>query len=913
MFTKNDATFVASFFFMLNLASFSLVSGRDSFFDASLRVSARSLLRFCRLFAFLFCLTTSVSAQNSSSLDQSVRLGPDGFYGQSDSLLSVLSAQSGLSFAYSTRVYIPSLVRIRSQHPTLRQCLDAVFWRFPVRYVLASGKVIISGDGLRMRTISGYCRDALTGEALIGAHVQDTLLHRVVASNNAGYFCLSIPTGRVPVRASFVGYAPLQINVGVHDDTVVVFNLMPRLALAQVDVIAPVEPTVDELRTGMTDLPKEQIESIPTLLGEADVIRALQQTPGVQSGSEGFGGMSVRGGSQDQNMVFVDDAPIYNANHLLGLFSVFNSEAVNKATLIKSGFPSRFGGRMSSVLDVHMRDGSFDRFRGFANIGLLASSATLEGPLVQNKVSCLVSARRTYSDMATGLLQRNSSDSYSYYFYDVFAKVSWNARPADRLQASFLYAYDKLSNATNRRTVDVTYAGNVSRRVTLSDENASNWGSLMASLRWNHTFSPNLYSNAVAWFSRYKFSSNQQSGSTTLSQTSNGYSNGIYDAGLRADFSAYPDWGSSSSHDLRFGALAIYKCYRPLIVICSALNDNGSSTSEVRRDIRLRRAECHAYFEDDFRLGHFFAFSGIHLSVLSRDDRRPYVMLEPRLLAGWNPDGPFLLKAGFSLSSQFVYLHRMASISTPADIWMPVPSQMSPQVCRQSSIEASVDFGSSTRLSVEAYHKHFSRQLTYLSQSPYELLASEAWSEACTSGSGYANGFEVFFHRRRGRLNGWAGYAWAVSRNKFPDIDDGHSFPSDNDCRHSLQSFVSFAVSSRFDVSASWNFGSGYPLTLPTERYSINVSGVSNSATYVVTPRRNAYRTPASHQLNIGASIRYGHERLGSVLSFGVYNVYARRNPMFVYWRQDADGDFSLKQFSLVAFPWPYVKYSIHF
>lgn len=841
---------------------------------------------------------------------------PEEYDGSRDSLLTIISERTGLTIAYSSRAVPPGNVRLRKGRRTLGQCLDATFSRYNVRYVRhpngRGGKIVVAADSIKMRHVSGVCRDALTGEVLIGAHTSDTLLRRATASNEYGFFSLSIPTGRATLRTSFVGYTPDLRTIDLRGDTSITIRLSPRIMLADIDVKADEE---DEAATaGITEFKTEEIKSLPGLMGEVDLGRALKQTPGVKSGSEGFGGMSVRGGSQDQNNILLDDAPLFNANHALGFFSAFNSDAINSATLIKSGFPARYGGRMSSVLDIKTLDGNMNHFEGNANIGLMASSLLLQGPIKQDKASYLVSARRSYFDLFSNIVQTNEDNHYSYLFYDFHAKVNWRTRRAGHLRLSYFNSTDQITNDTNTGDEEISYGDKETRYILSGDENKTRWRTYLASLRWSRAFGASVFSNTTAWYSQYTFSSRQGEVSTVRgsgSRTGNEYRNGIRDAGLRADVSIYPGLNALSS--IRLGAWYEFKRYEPMIGIYATEQGDTTQTRHERSSTTTDRHEFHGYAESVFRAGSVWASAGAHFSLVSREESSPYLVGEPRLLIGWRVNEHVSLHAGYSLTTQFVYQMRMLSVATPSDIWLPVPRDGGPQRSSQTSVAARWKISDGLRLEVDAYYKLMRRLITYKSSSPYEFIRKADWENTAAAGRGYAQGIEIFLHGKKGRLRGWAGYSLSHSRCEFDEINDGKEFRADNDRLHTIQLFTSFDISKDVDISLSWTYGSGAPLTLPTQRYSV----AGSDDVYSVEPRRNSLKLPDEHQLNIGANMRFGNKRAGSQISFGVCNVYARQNPMFVYWKSEKEADgstkFKLKKFSLLGFPCPYVKYSINF
>lgn len=875
------------------------------------RQSWRLFLSLAVAMAFALSAALPASAQKSRPAEILSRqiTFPTSFSGPADTLIALIGREAGGLVAYSSRVMPPRDVHVRAGRHSVVSCLDAIFGRYNVRYVCHGEKIVVAADSVKTRVVSGFCRDALTGEALIGAYVADTVLGRVTATNEYGFFSLSVPTGKVPLRASYVGYTQSARVVRMTADTVVELRLKPHAMLPTVDIKATAEPEAELGRTGFVALPMEQVKTMPTLMGEPDIGNALQQTPGVQSGSEGFGGMSVRGGGQDQNMVYLDDAPLYNANHMLGLFSVFNSEAVNKSVLLKSGFPARYGGRMSSVLDIKTIDGNMEQFEGCANVGLVSSSLMAQGPMKLGRSSFLFSARRSYFDAILYHLQ-NEDNSYSYLFYDFHGKFNWQITSRSRLRLSLFFCRDRLNDDSNLNTISLSYGEDETRKLTTSDETQRTWGTALGSLRWSCAIGSKVFCNTTLWSSLYQSRNSQRydvGADGFHGYLGNRYSNSIYDIGLRADVSIYPS--TPALGKIRVGGWFARKEYRPVI---RSYSDNEGDDVQYQGNERIARCDIHAYYEESWQRGPLWLMAGLHLTIDQRKGDTPNIIPEPRLLAGWSASERLRLKVGGSLTSQNTYQVKVMNVATPADYWLPVPDGEKDQKTWQISVAAEWKFVSDLSLEIEAYRKKMKDMATNKSQTLSLITTEKDWNSIYTSGNGYAHGIEFFLHRRKGRVTGWVGYSLSKSRSRYDDVNDGHFMPSDNDRLHSVKVFTTVKVSPRADIAVSWSYGSGSPYSLPTQHYSLP----GTDGTFAVPAKRNAMRMPPNHQLNLGCNMNFGDRRAGSSLSFGVYNVYGRKNPMFIYWRPDDTSKlptFRLKQFSLIAFPCPYIKYSIHF
>ncbi len=879
------------------------------------------LRRVMRLF-FLLLLSLvprEAEAQNNL-LDTQIDLG-ERYEGSSKTLIDKVGAATGVTISYSNKVYVHQHVALSFRSGTLREFLDAIFSRFAVEYIIRDKKVIVSAMATRNSRLSGYCRDALTGEVLIGANVYDTLLMAGCATNGYGFFSVSLPHGRATLRASFVGYTPELRDVDLNSDTIIDIRLHPSILMKDINIVNS-HSDADRAQMDFVDIPIEQVKAMPTLLGEADIIRTYQKTPGVQSGEEGFGGLSVRGGDADQNIYLLDDVPLYSATHLMGMFSVFNTEAVNSAQLYKGAFPARYGGRMSSVFDVKLREGDMQKFDGYANLGLLASTIMFEGPIVKDKVSFITSARRTYFDVYSSQMQRNNDNRYSFFFYDISAKLNYRVSPRDRLYVSFFVGKDELKNEYNFQNQIVTYGEKSSRTVANNDEQNVNWNNLVAAIRWNHLFGNSLFANVTAAYTHYRFNYNIENFKTlsnSIYENNQKYYNGITDVEAKADFNWYPNklpgvirFGVSGMSHLFFPGLTISTSIVDGEELANSAPDEEETEQEATAKNRLSRYEFHSYLEDDFRINKFSFNVGVHLSMLARQNQSHYLSVEPRAALSYDILPQWRVQLGYSHASQFVQQLRLISVASPADMWLPVSSQNPPPRARQWSLQSTIDLGSYYSFTTELYYKDYIRKQTFKTMPTSLILSQNEWDNIFCSGSGVSKGLELFMHRKAQRLSGWIGYSFSHSYCSYNEINNGQRFDADNDCRHSVSIYGCYKISDRFDVSATWSYHSGAPVTIPDSRYTIKDAD-NDEYTFYIDGKRNAYRMSASHSLNIGANYKRQFSNTHHTLSFGVYNVYGRKNPMFTYWKANENGSYNLREFSLIAFPWPYVKYAIRF
>lgn len=878
--------------------------------------------RFERLIfvVVLLFVSTHIRSQSPSVLDKTITVSVSDV--PTEVMLKHLGQKCGVIFSYSNKIFRTNHVRFSRKEATLREFLDEMFLRYPVEYIVKDSKIILNPTISEPRyIISGYCKDSISGEVLIGSTIYEVSALRGASTNDYGYYSFSLPQGNVDIRCSFVGYGNVLSSFNLNCDTVLNFNLKSTLKLDEIDVF-PINRSsdVEMSRTGTVSLPVEQIKSVPALLGESDIIKSLQLMPGVQSGQEGFGGFNVRGGGADQNVVFMDDVPLYNSHHLLGLFSVFNSESINNVTLVKSGFPARYGGRLSSVLDVKMREGNTSGYHGAANVGLLASGAVFEGPIIRGRSSFIISARRTYFDLFSSPIQLSQDRRMSYYFYDISAKLNYILSKRDRLYASFFAGYDKYGVDYNNRTTTINYGDVDEKDITISDGIGTKWGNIVTSVRWNHLYGPRLFSNTILYFSKFKFNVKQKQNNcaeNVYDTFTHDYFSGIRDFGLRTDYVLYP---SKNFGVCRFGANATLHTFFPGVNIMRESN-SVASVDTTYGNMEFYRTEFHLYAEDDQPIGKKMKISaGLHLSGLNRSGHKVYLNLEPRLLFMYLPSKKSSLKLGYSEMTQYLHLVRIASVASPADLWLPIMDNIDPLYSKQLTFESDFGLWENFGVTVEVYKKWLENILTYKNISGELLTISNDWSYNLVSGNGKSYGIEAFLHKKAGRLSGWIGYSWSKSKNRFSDLNKGKSFPSDNDRTHSASLFALYRINPQVDLALSWTFGTGNPVSLPDTKYyvpQLPTSSSSSSTTSQLVQSRNTYRMPDSHKLNIGVNFRKELSWGSRTFSVGVYNVYARKNPLFVYLSNTKDDDGNtvskLKQYSLIAWPWPYFKYVITF
>ena len=744
-------------------------------------------------------------------------------------------------------------------------------------------------------TISGYVRDGATGESLPGVAVVHPAGGQGTATNAYGFYSLTLPAASDSVRllVSALGYERQRLARPAGRSFTHDFKLKTTAAeLAGVEVVGSREEKLAEsTRMGTINIPVAQIKLLPMLFGETDVLKALQLLPGVQSGGEGSSGLYVRGGSPDQNLILLDGTPVYNASHLFGFFSIFNADAIKNVELIKGGFPARYGGRLSSVVDISLKEGNMQQFHGDGSIGLIASRLTLEGPIKKDTASFIFSARRTYIDILARPLIAAQAEGLTagYYFYDLNGKLNWKLSPRDRLYLSGYLGYDKFYADDETKREDGQYS---------RQNNALGWGNRTAALRWNHVVNDRLFLNTHLTYTRYQFDvgSTQENryrdnGQLRTDKFALSYLSNIQDLSAKLDF----DYVPNPNHYVRFGGQYIRHQFRPGAQQTTSSADPAQNQALGRR---IGADEASLYAEDDVKLTDRLKVN-VGLRVNSfLVDKKLYPSLEPRLAARFLLTEAWALKAAYARTTQFVHLLTNSGIGLPTDLWVPATANIRPQLAQQLSLGAarSLRFGGEDfELSFETYYKPMQNLIEFREGADFLGTSDDSYERKVTSGRGWAYGGEVFVQKKSGRTTGWLGYTLAWSTRRFADLNQGRLFPYKYDRRHDFKLVVIHEFSPRLTLSGTFVYGSGNATTLAQGRYQLEPF-----STIEDYGARNSYRMAAYHRLDLDLS-HTKKKRWGEVVnSFSVYNAYSRRNPYFIYLgRADGSDELSYRQVSL--------------
>lgn len=716
-------------------------------------------------------------------------------------------------------------------------------------------------------TISGKVSDADNGETLIGASVFAPALGDGATTNDYGFYSLTLPGGdSVLLEFSYVGFSNEVRTVFLDRNLTLDIEMGSGVQLQEVVVKAnSYRQQIQSTEMSVENISMRDVKAVPVLLGESDILKTIQLKPGIPSGSEGTTGLFVRGGGADQNLIVLDEALVYNANHLFGFFSTFNSDAVKDVKLYKGGFPAQYGGRLSSVIDVKLKEGNNKEFAGQGGIGLIASRLTLEGPIEKGKSSFMVSGRRTYFDLITGQINRanEGNENYNpipdYYFYDLNAKLNFELGPKDRLFISGYFGRDVFG--FDGDFFDFGFF----------------WGNATATARWNHTFAPKLFSNTTFTFSDYQYSIENVLNDFSFELGSN-----IRDLNLKTDFYYTPN----SKHIVRFGANAIYHQFT--VGRLKAGSDSGEVAFNSGQD--FDGVEMGVYVSDEWKPSDRFALNaGLRLSAFTNDGAF-YTGLEPRLAGVYNVTDLFSVKASYARMFQYLHLVANSGVSLPTDVWYPSTERVKPQ--RSDQVAAGVSFavGDLFMVTNEYFYKWLGNQLDFVDGA--ELFVNDDLEGEFAIGKGYAYGLELQLEKTSGRLTGWIGYTLArIRRGDFVPLDpdaifgEGSAYFSPRfDRRHDISVVAVYEINRRWQVSATWIYGSGDLYWLPPGRFSFqDVQGAQFQALVPVYQNRNNYRLIPFHRLDLGVTYRFFPKWGESDLSLSVINAYDRRNAFFIY------------------------------
>ncbi len=765
-------------------------------------------------------------------------------------------------------------------------------------------------------TMSGYLKDADSGEGLIGATIYVDEIKSGTTTNVYGFYSISLPVGTYHITFNYLGMTAETHEVILTENRTFELEMQPDRQLIQtVEIVAEKENTnITNLETGVERMDAQVIKDIPQFMGEVDIIRSIQLLPGVSTVGEGATGFNVRGGSIDQNLILLDEATVFNSSHLFGFFSVFNADAVKDLTLYKGGIPAKYGGRLSSVLDVRQKEGNNKKFHGVAGIGLVSSRLMLEGPLVKNKASFMVAGRRSYGDLFLPLFNKDFKGD-QLFFYDLNGKVNYTINDKNRLFLSGYIGADKF---------------------VFGSDFESYWGNKTATLRWNHLFGPQLFSNFSAVYSDYQYSLGVPEGTTAFK-----WEAGIQNTNLKADFSYFPnvnntvDFGVQSTfYDFSpgraegTGSESIFNVIEVQKQKATELGVYASNKQQLGKNLSVQYGLRYSYFmnrgpRDVYRYGGDDIEDQYLTDTVSYgkgDIIKDYGGLEPRLAVNYSFSQRTSIKASYNRMRQYIHLVSNTTAATPVDIWMPAGEYIKPAIVDQVSLGYFRNFHENTyKFSVEGYYKQYDDLLDY--KDGAELLLNNNLETELKQGVGRAYGLEFQVEKVKGNLTGWVSYTLSRSEVQVDGINRGEYYASNYDKTHDITVVGMYSLNPKWKFGANFTFMTGRPATYPDSRFVYEGITVPNYT------NRNGARTPAYHRLDLSATLT-PQKKKDKILffvdrpdhwehswTFSLYNAYGRKNAFSVYFKQDEDNPAKTAAYQLSIFGSviPGVTYNLKF
>ena len=838
------------------------------------------------------------------------------------SALKILEAQANISFAYAPNVISKQKrISLNLINQSLSNILDQLFLSQELQFKIVGNQIVLFKKKVIQKfVLSGYVREHKTLEALPGATIYISSLQKGTSTNDYGFFSIEVEEGNYNILFSYLGYSHKSTEFAVFKDERLSIALIPNSEHLK-DIIITSSTTQKPSRTNQMSSLKiigSQVETTPVLLGEKDLLKTIQLLPGVQSGAEGSSQIYVRGGAPDQNLTIIDEATVYNSNHLFGFLSVYNVDALKSTTLYKGAFPASYGGRLSSVLKITTKDGNKDALSGRINLGLLTSSFLLEGPIVKGKTSFLVTGRRSLPDLIAKPFQNEKDNTIGYYFYDMNLKLHHILDKKNNFYISTYFGKDAFSSRRNNSNNAIV--------------EGLNWGNFTATARWNHQFNSKLFSNTSLIYSNYNLEASFRELFKTRASTFTAFS-GVDDVSLKYTINYIPN----SHHNIMAGLHNTFHHFVPERKNLTQLDASLEMTEQ-----RMNSQESAFFLEDNMtfskRLKSIIGVRLNHFETKQFDD----FTIEPRLSLAYSFLSNYTIKASCMRMNQFVHLLTNTGAGLPTDLWVSATKNVKPQRANQYAIGLAKDFGlSGYALEAEVYSKTMYNIIAYKDGASFididnlDTGRTVNWEDNITSGKGWAYGAEVLLRKQKGALQGWMGYTLSWSQRQFDDLNAGQVFFSKYDQRHNLALVGTYKPSKKITWSASWIYRSGTNFTVPeleglspTNTFPIS-SGVNffETTTSPFATQRNNLRGEATHRLNAGIQIntqlKHGQTR---TWGFSIYNIYARKNPLYYYVSDgtssaigigNTDGDQSniqksLRRVSVLVFI-PSINYSFTF
>ena len=885
------------------------------------------------IFLIILALGAKHSLYGQSILDQKISLQLKGV--PLEEALYQLMEINEVNLSFSNSLIPEKSVTISVKDQALKIVLETLLRDTKLTFQLIGHQVVLYRQKQLIKpsryTISGYLKDIDTGEPLIGASIWNTFDGKGTTTNPYGFFSLTLDSGPVDVRFSYIGYQSQSLNKRLTENLFITKYLKQTVTLSEVLIVA--NDSTLEQRPGMSvnEISADDIEALPALAGEPDLARTITLLPGVVTGTDGLGGIMVRGGNTGQNLILIDGVPVYDFGHAGGIFSIFNPLAIKSAKLIKGGFPARYNGRLSSVLDVRLKEGNKKQFSGRIDLSLLSGRISLEGPIKKNQSSFIISGRFSYFDLLLKPISeqykanRNIGGSVDYLFNDLNFKVTHEFSDKHKLFFSYYDGVDNYENSGDF-TALLSYPSqnDYVQRHEMSSE-SWNWGNRVSSLRWNAVLGDKLFSNVALTYSNFgvDFQSIETDKvvhvfrDTTLFNhfVYNKFESSITDIGARVDFNFIPN----PQHNIRMGWSWVNHDFSPGVL---SIEDESLRSGVAFSNDNILASEMTAYFEDELTLSDNWVINAGLTFVDWEVNQVHQRSWQPRLSSYWKLGSSIGAKVSYSKMAQFVHRLSNGQIGLPTDLWVLTTEDLLPEQSHQFGAGFDLFFNAEYDLSVEGYFKKMTDLLSYSEGA--SVLTN--WEDNITVGNGRAYGAEFQLRKKAGKLTGWLSYAWANTDRQFEKVNFGERFPFQFDRRHDFKAVAKYRLSDRWHIGATWTYNTGTATSLPLENYFVVVPSTNNSGSKVTGvyasefEGKNQFRMPDYHRLDVNVQVLLGGPRLNHIFSGGVYNLYDRRNPLYYRFRQEFSYERGYLEIAkkeyvqawLIPFL-PYISYSFRF
>lgn len=877
-------------------------------------------------------------AMGQSELEKRMDFSADNL-SVSDALLS-LCEKADISVSFQSRVFSANQkVSFQQTNKTVKSLLTTCLKETEIGFKWDNNRIVLYQKPPPIYTISGFLEDSLSGERLVAANVYDYISGKGTTTNEYGFYSLSIPRGKAALGFSYLGFNPKTYQINIQKN--LHFNVPLKAAITLAEVVVVDSKYQIEAGLSVTDAPNYasgKLAKMPSIAGEPDIVRYFQTLPGVEAGAGSFGGMHVRGGEADQNLVLLDGVPVYNSSHMLGLFSIFNESIVKNARIYKGKFPSKYGGRLSSVVDIQTKEGNDKEFKFGGAISLFATSLFAEGPILKEKTSFFVSGRRTHLEPLFNFAIDDEPgtgdvDFLGYYFYDINAKLNHTFSDKDRVYVSFYRGADNLGSLSSSNVdviIDDTETDSITTLSEQSDFININWGNTILSTRWNRVWNNKLFSNLTATFSEFNFqlftsaaTEFERFEGTTSNVSQYLFDSNIQDIALKIDF----DYVSSPKHHLKFGGGILERIFSPVFQFqdLKDLEDYEPGTNEgyIVTDSFTTNSyfatELNFYLEDDVKFtDKLSAQLGFHNAVFTAA-HAAWMSFQPRLSVQYKVHPSGEIYAAYSKMSQFLHVLSPAGVSMPFDLWVPSTKKVRPQIAHQFLVGTDWVLPKNFTFGTEAYFKKLDNLITYRAGIEEVLSGSDEvfdWENQVTPGQGWNYGLETSLKRTKGRTNGFINYTWSHATRRFDGLSDDQRFPFRYNRRHAVKIGLNQEFTPTFNIFAMWTYGSGQyttPRTIEVYGDGTRFDGLDLDLLGSDGPL-NTFRLPANHQLDVSFNWHWPKKRVDHYLTFGIKNVYNRTNPLFAIRVKDLENGESIENEDFPGLPiFPSFRYSIKF